>query len=300
MKKITKAVITAGGLGTRMLPVAKAIPKEMLPIVDKPALQYLVEEAAASGITDILIITNRDKHNIDDYFDYSPEYEAKLAPKKDGAQAVAAMRSVADLARIFYVRQKETRGLGHAVLQARSFVGDDDFIVMYGDDVIISDTVPVCRQLIETYERYGGGVGVAGVSRVSREDISRYCSLKVEQADTPGEFFVSDMVEKPDAPEKIFSDLAILGRVLLTPEIFDILERQPTGYGGELQLTDAMQTFSRSRERGMMARIFEGRRHDIGDKLGFLKANVEEGLRHPELGAAFAEYLRERMNKKGL
>jgi len=295
-KKITKAVILAAGLGTRMLPIAKSVPKEMLPILDKPAMQYNIEEAVASGITDILIITNRGKEAIENYFDYSPEYESLLERKGD-AKTLETVRNIANLANIHYIRQKEPKGLGHAVLAARSFVGGDDFIVVYGDDIIIGEA-PACRELVEVYEKNGGDICVAAVKEVELEKVKIYCSLKVEaigSADT-GEFYVYDMVEKPKTEKDIFSRYAILGRVLLTPEIFPILEKQTPGAGGEIQLTDSMRTLVQSASPGerakMIAKVFSGERHDMGSKLGFLRANVIEGVKHPEFGGDFKKFLK--------
>ena len=240
MKKITKAVIPAAGLGTRVLPATKAMPKGMLPLVDKPAIQYLVEEAVRSGITDILIIVSRNQDIIQDHFDRSPELEAKLAaPGKE--KMLEECLGISDLANIFFVRQQQTLGLGHAVSMAKPFTGDDPFVVIYGDDVIWGED-PVCAQLIRAYEEFGRPV--AGVSAVPWADVSRYCSLKT----TPihdNYFFVDDMIEKPKKGQE-FSNYSILGRVLLTPEIYDILARTKPGAGGEIQLTDAMAEYARS------------------------------------------------------
>lgn len=284
-EKITKAIIPAAGLGTRMLPIARAVPKEMLPIVDRPAISYLVEEAVNTGCTDILIITNRDKDAIEDYFDYSVEYEQKLraAGKNDKADE---MRRIADMANVYFLRQKETKGLGHAVARARSFVGNEPFYVLYGDDVIISEA-PVCRQLCDAYLKYGRPV--VGVKEVTDELIVKYCSLKAEKLEG-NVYSVSDMIEKP-ALENKFSNLSILGRVLLTPEIFDILDNTPPGAGGEIQLTDAMRVLAR--RDGFVAVDFEGERFDMGAKLGFLMANVKLGVKHKETGSEFAEFLKE-------
>ncbi len=284
MKKITKAVIPAAGLGTRMLPIAKAVPKEMLPIVDKPCMQYLVEEAAASGITDILIITGRGKDAIEDYFDYSLEYNTKLA-SSGKEQMIEELNAIANLANITFVRQKEAKGLGHAVYCAKQFIGDEPFAVLYGDDVIVSKT-PVVKQLIDVYEEYG--LGVAGVKSVTKEQIVKYCSLKVDNLHD-NVYKVSDMIEKP-SPDKIFSLLSILGRVVLPPEIFSILEHTPRGAGNEIQLTDAMRELAVT--TGMTACEFEGTRYDIGSKLGMLIANIEQGLVHPETGDALKAYLK--------
>ncbi|CAB1250035.1 putative UTP-glucose-1-phosphate uridylyltransferase [Ruminococcaceae bacterium BL-6] len=284
--KITKAVIPAAGLGTRVLPATKALPKEMLPIVDKPAIQYIVEEAVHSGITDILIITNRGKDLIEDHFDRAPELEAKLADGGDAKRkSLDEVIRISRLANLYFMRQKETRGLGHAVGCARSFVGNEPFAVLYGDDVIIGDD-PACGQLIRAYEEFG--TGVLGVKKVSEDAISRYSSLKVEPV--RGNLFkCTDMVEKP-SPDKVFSLYSILGRCVLTPDIFDILDKTPPGAGGEIQLTDAMRVLART--RGMMAVDFTGTRYDMGNKLGILQASVEVALRHPEIGPGFREYLK--------
>lgn len=285
MKKITKAIIPAAGLGTRMLPVSAAVCKEMLPIVDLPAICHLVEEAASSGITDILIITNRGKEIMESIFDLSPEYEAALL-EKGRAEDVAALRRIADMANVYFIRQKETRGLGHAVGRARGFVGDEPFLVLYGDDVIFSDR-PVCRQLIDVYERYERPV--VGVKAVDPALLSRYCSLKVEPTDEDRISICSDMIEKPRAGEE-FSNLAILGRVLLTPDIFDIIDSLEPGAGGEYQLTDAIRVVAQS--SGVMALEFEGERFDLGSKIGFLKANIVRGLQHPETAEELREFIR--------
>ena len=287
MKKITKAVIPAAGLGTRMLPIARTVPKEILPIVDKPAISYLVEEAIASGVTDILIITNRGKYAIEDYFDYSPEYESALL-KKGKNDVVDSLRSAANRANIYFIRQKEARGLGDAVMRARSFIGDEPFYVLYGDDIIMSEK-PICLQLADAYEKTG--LAVAGVKEVTAEQILKYSSLDAKPIDgSDNMYHVTDMIEKP-TPEQVITRLSILGRVLLTPDIFDILESTKPGAGNEIQLTDAMRDLARS--RGMTAVDFEGKRYDMGSKLGFLFANVETALRDPELGEEFKEYLKE-------
>ncbi|MCL2099248.1 MAG: UTP--glucose-1-phosphate uridylyltransferase [Oscillospiraceae bacterium] len=294
-KKITKAVIPAAGLSTRMLPVSKSVPKVMLPVLDKPAIQFLAEEAAASGITDILIITGRGGYSIEDHFDYSPELEFMLGKKND-EKNLGIVRSIPNLANIHYIRQKEPRGLGHAVLCAKSFVGDDDFAVMYGDDVIIGE-VPALSELLQVHKNYG--VSTAGIKQVSRSELAGYCSLKVEPADNPGEFYVYDMNEKPKNESEIFSDYAILGRVILTPGIFDILERQPPGANGEIQLTDAMKTLALSAGTAaagnakMTAKVFSGERHDMGSKFGFLRANIIEGLKHPETSGELRKLIKE-------
>ena len=275
MKRITKAIIPAAGLGTRMLPISYAVPKEMLPIVDVPAIYTLVEEACRSGVTDILVITNRGKEAMESFFDLSPEYEAALL-SKGRVEEAQRLRSIANMANIYFLRQKETKGLAHAVGRAKRFVGDEPFLVLYGDDVIFSKK-PVCQQLIEVYEKYERPV--VGVKPVSPEQLSKYCSLKVEPTESAGVYYCDDMIEKPKAGEE-FSNLSILGRVLLTPEIFDVIDSLTPGAGGEYQLTDAMATLAR--ESGVMALEFEGDRYDLGSKSGLLSANVIRGLEHPE------------------
>lgn len=284
--KVTKAVIPAAGLGTRVLPATKSMPKEMLTIVDKPAIQYIVEEAVNSGITDILIITNRGKGIIEDHFDRSPELEERLlaAGKKDAYDEIV---SFSRLANIFFIRQKETKGLGHAVNCARNFIGNEPFAVLYGDDVIIGDD-PACAQLIRAYEQFGKSV--VGIKSVPAADIHKYSSLKAEPLQD-NLFSVTDMVEKPKTPEAVLSLYSILGRCVLTPDIFDILDETLPGAGGEIQLTDAMRTLARS--TGMTGVDFTGKRYDMGDKLGILQATVEIALKHPQLGEPFAAYLKE-------
>lgn len=282
--KVTKAVIPAAGLGTRVLPATKSMPKEMLTIVDKPAIQYIVEEAVKSGITDILIITNRGKGVIEDHFDRTPELEQRLlASGKD--EAYEQVVGISKLANIYFVRQKETKGLGHAVNCARSFVGDEPFAVMYGDDVIIGED-PAIGQLIRAYEEFG--LGVLGVNKVTPEAILKYSSLKVNPI-RDNLFKCTDMIEKP-TPDKVMSLYSILGRCILTPEIFDILDNTAPGAGGEIQLTDAMCNMARS--AGMIAVEFTGKRYDMGNKLGIMQAAVEVAMTHPEIGTEFKEYLK--------
>lgn len=281
--RITKAVIPAAGLGTRVLPATKAIPKEMFPIVDKPAIQYIVEEAVASGITDILIITNRGKEAIEDHFDRCPELEANLH-KHTKTSMLKSIEVVSQLANIYFLRQKEAKGLGHAVKCAKSFVGKEPFAVLYGDDVIIGKD-PVCRQLIDAFDEYG--LCVVGAKQVPKEKIINYGSLRV----TPLRDNIlkcTDMIEKP-SPDKIMSLYSILGRCILTPEIFDILDRTPPGYAGEIQLTDAMRVLAK--RDGITVVDFEGKRYDIGNKLGMMQACVELALQHSEIGTEFKKYL---------
>lgn len=284
--KVTKAVIPAAGLGTRVLPATKSMPKEMLPIVDKPAIQYIVEEAVRAGITDILIITNRGKGLIEDHFDRVPELEARLSGNEEKRAVYHEVVDIAHLANFYFVRQKETRGLGHAVSCARSFVGNEPFAVLYGDDVIIGED-PACGQLIRAYEEFGKGV--LGVNQVSPEAIQKYSSLKVEPI-RDNLFHCTDMVEKP-APENVLSLYSILGRCVLTPDIFDILDRTQPGAGGEIQLTDAMRELART--TGMIAVDFTGKRYDMGNKLGIMQAQVEVALKHPEIRENFRAYLKE-------
>ncbi len=283
--KIKKAIIPAAGLGTRVLPASKAIPKEMLPIVDKPAIQYIVEEAVASGITDILIITNRGKGVIEDHFDHSLELE-NMMKTRNNFEMLKELESVANLANIYFLRQKETRGLGDAVLKTESFVGDEPFAVLYGDDVIIGEP-PATKELCEAYEKYGKGV--VGIKEVPDELLVKYSSLKVEEKEDRI-FNVTDMIEKPAVANK-FSNYSVLGRCILTPEIFDILRSTPLGVGNELQLTDAMKTLSR--RDGMIGVDFKATRYDMGNKFGIIKANVEVALAHKEIGEQTREYIKE-------
>lgn len=282
--KVRKAVIPAAGLGTRVLPASKAVPKEMLPIVDKPAIQYIVEEAVASGIEDILIITNRGKSLIEDHFDHAPELEEKLL--SSGKQKMYEdVVSLAHIANIQYVRQKETKGLGHAVWCAKSFVGNEPFVVLYGDDVIISKK-PATSELIGVYEKYGKSV--VGIKSVPTQLLPSYCTLGVKPVD--GNIYdVFDMIEKPK-PSEIISNFAILGRCLLTPDIFDLIEQTPPSRNGEIQLTDAMRQIAYHGD--MMGVEYEGTRYDMGNKLGILQAIVEVGLEHPEIGDSFRDYLK--------
>mgnify|MGYP001283591154 CR=1 FL=1 len=282
--KVRKAVIPAAGLGTRMLPATKTVPKEMLPLVDKPVIQYVVEEAAASGIEDILIVTNRAKSAMDDYFDYHPELEERLL-RAGKVQEAAVIRRCADLCNIFYVRQKETKGLGHAVWRARKFVGDEPFAVLLGDDIMKS-RVPVLSQLLEASEKYG--CSCVGTQQVADSQISKYSSLKLTRIE--GRVYdVHDMNEKP-RPEEKFSNYAIVGRYVLTSSIFDILESTPPGHGGEIQLTDGLRELCR-RER-MIAVEFEGCRYDTGNLKGFLEATIDFALEHEESGPWLRQFIK--------
>lgn len=284
--KITKAVIPAAGFGTRVLPATKNIPKEMFPIVDKPTIQYIVEEAVAAGITDILIITNRGKGLIEDHFDRSPELE-QILEKGGKTDFLKVVREISDLANISFIRQKEMKGLGHAVLKAKSFVGNEPFAVLFGDGVIVSKT-PCIKQLIDAYGEFGEGV--LGVKKVPAEDIHKYGSLKVENLHD-NVFKCTDMKEKPKTPEEVLSLYSILDRCVLPPEIFDILEKTKPGVGGEIQLTDAMREIAVS--KGMTAVEFEGKRYDMGNKFGILQAQIEVGLQHPETKDQLKAYIKD-------
>lgn len=284
MSKITKAVIPAAGLGTRVLPATKSMPKEMLPIVDKPAIQYIVEEAVKSGITDILIIISRGKFLVEDHFDRSPELESRLLASGKQAE-YDRLLNIAGLAQISYVRQQEPKGLGHAILHAKNFAGGEPFAVLYGDDVIIGDD-PAIGQLCRAWE--DEGLGVVGIKEVSPDVIGRYSSVSAKPI-SERRYRVDDMVEKP-SPEEVLSYFSILGRCVLPPEIFGILENTPVGAGGELQLTDAMKVLART--KGMTGVDFTGIRYDMGNKLGIMQAAVEVALNHPEIGADFRAYLK--------
>lgn len=284
---IKKAIIPAAGLGTRVLPASKAVPKEMLPIVDKPAIQYIVEEAVSAGITDILIITNRGKGVIEDHFDHSFELEHILNTRGNRNEALAELQSVAHMANIYFIRQKEAKGLGHAVLCAKSFVKDEPFAVLYGDDVIVNDEKPVIGQLIDAYNTYHKTT--VGIKEVTEEQILKYSTMKLEPLNE-NLYNITDMIEKPRRDE-IFSLYSILGRCILTPDIFNVLESIPYGAGGELQLTDAMKQIALS--KGVVGVDFVGSRFDMGNKFGILKANIEVGLNHPEVCDELKAYIKE-------
>jgi UTP--glucose-1-phosphate uridylyltransferase len=281
---VRKAVIPAAGLGTRMLPASKAVPKEMLPLIDKPAIQFIVEEAVAAGIRDILIITSRGKSVMEDHFDDAPELENRLAASGKDLM-LQELRTITRMANIHYVRQHETRGLGHAVLCAKSFVENEPFAVLYGDDVIMGPSATA--ELCSVFRRFGKGV--LGVKPVPFSDIRRYSSLKIEAMEERI-FSVSDMVEKP-APGEEMSNYAILGRCVLPPEIFEILEATKPGAGGEIQLTDAMKVLAR--RTGMMACEYSGTHYDMGNRLGVIKATIQYGLSHPEISEDLRQYLKE-------
>ena len=286
MKKVRKAIIPAAGLGTRVLPATKAMPKEMLPIVDKPAIQYIVEEAVQAGIEEILIITGRGKSIMEDHFDHAFELESALSANPAKHAMLEECLSIANMADIYFIRQKETKGLGHAVLKARGFTKDEPFVVMYGDDVIMGED-PVAAQLMRAYEQTGKAC--VGIKEVTPEQIQKYSSMKCGLI-KDNLYNITDMIEKPK-PGQEFSLFSILGRCLLTPEIYEILGRTAPGAGGEIQLTDAMAEVAR--KGGMTGVDFTGKRYDMGAKLGVMEAQVETALRHPEIGEAFRAYLKE-------
>ena len=291
MKKVRKAVIPAAGLGTRFLPITKSVPKEMLPIVDKPTIQYIIEEIVASGIEEILIINGRNKDSIINHFDKVPELEALL---KAGGKTAALeqVEAITNMAKIFSVRQKEAKGLGHAVLCAKEFVGDEPFAVVLGDDIVYNDENPALKQMVDVYNAYGASV--IGVQQVAPDQVDKYGIVSGE-AVSDRVFQVNDLVEKPaigTAP----STLAILGRYIITPGIFEVLEHTGKGAGGEIQLTDGLKTLATMEK--MFAYDFAGKRYDVGDKLGFLQATVEYGLRDGKLGKDFKRYLETLLNDK--
>ena len=285
--KVKKAIIPAAGMGTRVLPASKAVPKEMLNIVDKPAIQYIVEEAVAAGIEDILISTNRGKGVIEDHFDHAFELETNLTDNASKQHIYEELKAIANLANVYFIRQKETKGLADAILRAKSFVGNEPFGILYGDDVILSED-PVIGQLCRAYEEFG--FGAVGVKEVPREDVPKYCTLDV----TPLRDNImkcNNIIEKP-TPDQIMSCYSILGRVVMPPEIFGIIEQTPVDKkSGEVYFTDSMVTLAK--QSGLTAVDFVGTRYDMGNKLGIMKANCEVALTHPEIGADFKAYLQE-------
>jgi UTP--glucose-1-phosphate uridylyltransferase len=290
--EIRKAVIPAAGLGTRFLPATKAQPKEMLPIVDKPAIQYIVEEIVKSGITDITIVTGRSKRAIEDHFDYSIELEYMLE-KKQKLELLKQVREISEYANIYYIRQKEPMGLGHAILKAKHHIGDEPFVVVLGDDIVHSK-VPVVKQMLNIRKKFKGG-SIIGVQQVPESSVSSYGII------APGARFddrtvkVDNFVEKP-AKEEAPSNYACLGRYILEPEIFDYLERVEPGKGGEIQLTDAILEMIKYGDK-VLAYDFEGDRYDIGDKFGYIRANVEFGLRHDDIKEDLKAYLKDIADK---
>jgi UTP--glucose-1-phosphate uridylyltransferase len=284
-QKIRKAVFPAAGLGTRFLPATKSSPKEMLPLVDKPLIQYAVEEAVASGIESVLIVTGRDKTSIEDHFDISFELE-HLLKEKGKCEMFDMVRGIAEITKIYYTRQQQALGLGHAVYQAKDFADDEPFAVLLADDVVDS-AKPALRQMIEVFEKYQAPI--IATMQIEGEAISRFGVIDAEEVE-PNVFKINDMVEKPkfaDAP----SDLAIIGRYILTPDVFDAIERTPKGAGGEIQITDAMRLML-TEGKPFYAVKLDGRRHDAGDKLGFLIATVEFALKRDDLGEDFRNYLK--------
>ena len=284
--KVTKAVIPAAGLGTRVLPATKAQPKEMLVIVDKPSLQYIVEELVESGIKDIIIVTGRNKNSIEDHFDHSSELEDTLK-KNNKNTLLEKVEDISSMANICYVRQNHPKGLGHAILKAKSFIGDESFVIALGDDIVYND-VPVAKQLIDSYSKYGSSI--VGCQEVKESDVSKYGIVKPLLSLDEKTVEMEDFIEKPSV-EEAPSKLACLGRYLLTPKIFDYLEKTEPGKGGEIQLTDAIVAMMKDGEK-VLAYNFEGKRYDIGNKFGLLKANIEFGLRNEETREELLEYLK--------
>ena len=284
--KIRKAVIPAAGLGTRFLPATKAQPKEMLPIVDKPTLQYIIEECIESGIEEILIITGRNKKSIEDHFDRSIELEMEL--EKSGKQEMLKMvKNISNMVNIYFIRQKEPKGLGHAIHCARTFVGNEPFAILLGDDIVYNEKKPCLKQMLECYGEYK--TSILGVQKVPRENINKYGIVETKHIEDRV-YKVKGLMEKPNI-DQTNSDIAILGRYIVTPKIFEILENLEPGKGGEIQLTDALLKLLK--EEAIYAYIFEGKRYDVGDKLGFLQATVEYALRRDELKNDFLKYLKE-------
>ena len=287
---VRKAVIPVAGLGTRFLPATKAQPKEMLPLVDKPVIQYIVEEAVAAGITQIIFVTGRHKRAIEDHFDRNLELERALEEKQK-EELLKTVREISKLADFIYIRQKEPKGLGHAILTAEPAVGNEPFAVLLGDDIMVSEP-PGIRQLIEVFHRYK--CSVVGLERVPQEEVDRYGIVKATEIER-GIFKVEDMVEKP-AVEEAPSNLAIAGRYVLTPSIFEALRRTPPGKGGEIQLTDALKLLSN--KEAIYGRILEGKRYDTGNKLGFLEATVDFALMRDDLREPFLRFLKRKVEEE--
>ncbi|KRK97170.1 UTP--glucose-1-phosphate uridylyltransferase [Secundilactobacillus odoratitofui DSM 19909 = JCM 15043] len=291
MMKVRKAVIPAAGLGTRFLPATKALAKEMLPIVDKPTIQFIVEEAKASGIEDILIIEGKQKRSIEDHFDSAPELEQNLQQKGKTKLLDLVNETTAAGLNIYYIRQPYPNGLGDAIRYAKSFIADEPFVVMLGDD-LMSDEVPLTKQLINEYEKTHSSI--LAVKKVPHDEVSAYGVIDPQSEVDKGLYNVSKFVEKP-AVEDAPSDLAIIGRYLLTPEIFDVLEKQKPGKGGEVQLTDAIDTLNQTQR--VFAHEFTGQRFDVGNKFGYVRTNVEYGLTHPEIKDELKDYILETADK---
>lgn len=291
-KVVKKAVIPAAGLGTRFLPATKAQPKEMLPIVDKPTLQYIIEEAVASGVEEILIITGRNKKSIEDHFDKSVELELELE-NKGKTDLLEIVRGISNMVNIHYIRQKEPKGLGDAIYCARYFIGDEPFAIMLGDDMVDNGQGPPClKQLIDAYEAHNASI--LGVQEVDKENTDKYGIIDGQKL-SDNIYKVKALVEKPD-PDQAPSNVAILGRYIITPQIFDILGQIPPGKNGEIQLTDALEILKDKED--MYAYVFEGRRYDLGDKLGFLQATVDAALKKQELRDEFLRYLNQVCEKE--
>lgn len=289
--KIKKAVIPAAGFGTRILPITKALPKEMYPIIDKPAIQYVIEEAVESGITDILIVISRGKSILEDYFDRSPELE-ELLERTQKNLILESIKNISNLSNLYFLRQKIPKGLGDAILCAENFIGNEPFAVLYPDDVMYNLKNPVCKQLIDAYEEFG--LGVLGAKKMPLDQMGMYGSLKVQNI-RDNLFMCTDMIEKPSR-DKVMSQYSILGRCILPPEIFDILKNTSVGVGNEIQLTDAMKILAQT--HGMIAVDFFGKRYDMGSKLGILKAFVEMGIRRSETSRDFKNYLKNIIEKE--
>ena len=282
--KVRKAIIPAAGLGTRLLPNTKSIPKEMLPLVDKPVLQYIVEEAVSAGVEQILIITNRGKSPIEDYFDYAPDLESRLlADGKD--KEAGTIRAVADMADVYFVRQKETKGLGHAVWRAKSFVGNEPFAILLGDDIMLSET-PVLKQLVDAAE--ANSCSAIAIREFPGEEICKYSSVKLEEKLSDRVYRIGDMNEKPTMDERL-SNYAIMGRYVLTPAIFDILEQTPPGRNNEIQLTDGMRQLCHVEP--MCAVDFEGKRYDTGNLKGYLESIIDFALKNEEAGDWLRQFI---------
>ncbi len=281
--KVTKAIIPAAGLGTRFLPATKAQPKEMLPIVDKPTIQYIIEEAVEAGIQDIIIVTGRNKRSIEDHFDRSIELELELE-RSGKLEMLEMVKDISEMANIHYIRQKEPRGLGHAILTARHFIGNEPFAVLLGDDVVIAKQ-PCLGQMLDVYNEYR--TSILGVQTVPHEVVNKYGIIAGKQVDDRV-YKVQDMVEKP-AIDEAPSNVAVLGRYIIMPDIFEFLETQEAGKGGEIQLTDALKRLAK--EQAMYAYDFKGHRYDVGTKTGFIQANIEFALRNPELRDEMKAYL---------
>lgn len=288
--RVKKAIIPAAGLGTRFLPATKAQPKEMLPIVDKPTIQYIVEEAVASGIEDIIIISGRGKRAIEDHFDTSYELETKLA-ERGKYELLEQVQSISNLANIHYIRQKEPRGLGDAIYCANRFIGNEPFAVLLGDDIVVSDE-PCTKQLIRVYKEYG--TSVVGVQPVPREDVSKYGIIQPKSNDQSDIQEVETLVEKPSMDEAP-SNLAIMGRYVLTPAIFPILANLSTGKGGEIQLTDGLKQLNEKEK--VLAYNFKGKRYDVGDKLGFVQATIEFALNRSDLRNEVKQFMEQSLAK---